>query len=113
MAHKVLTIKTSPNYRSLNLSHAVAIVLYELNKVGSESIQIDNKNVPIPASAREIEDFLKDAERLLKNVGFLLEHTSKARMSKVRILLQRAKIRGEEVSLIRGMVRQIRWALEK
>jgi tRNA/rRNA methyltransferase len=32
-------------------------------------------------------------------------------MGKVRDLLQRATVRTEEVALIRGMVRQLRWAI--
>ena len=44
-------------------------------------------------------------------MGFLLPHTAAARMNKVRDLLQRASIQAGEVALIRGMVRQLRWAL--
>jgi tRNA/rRNA methyltransferase len=53
---------------------------------------------------------LSDAESLLLEVGFLYPHTSHARMAKVRHLLQRAQISSEEVALVRGMVRQLRWA---
>ena len=48
---------------------------------------------------------------LLLEAGFLLEHTAAARMAKVRDLLQRATVRAEEVALLRGMVRQLRWAI--
>ena len=51
------------------------------------------------------------ASDLLLEVGFLLPHTAAARMNKVRDLLQRASIQAGEVALIRGMVRQLRWAL--
>ncbi|MEC8096655.1 MAG: RNA methyltransferase, partial [Cyanobacteriota bacterium] len=51
------------------------------------------------------------AENLLLEAGFLLDHTAKARMAKVRALLQRALARPEEVALLRGMVRQLRWAI--
>ncbi|MFS6825884.1 hypothetical protein AAF143_00865 [Cyanobium sp. ATX-6F1] len=53
---------------------------------------------------------MSDAEELLLEVGFLLPHTRHARMAKVRALLQRARITSEEVALVRGMVRQLRWA---
>ena len=33
MAHKVITVNTHKNFPSLNLSHAVSIVLYELSKI--------------------------------------------------------------------------------
>jgi tRNA/rRNA methyltransferase len=43
-------------------------------------------------------------------VGFLLPHTSRARMAKLRALLQRAQVSEGEVALLRGMVCQLRWA---
>ena len=46
-------------------------------------------------------------------MGFLLEHTAKARMAKVKGLVQRALIRSDEVALLRGMVRQLRWAARR
>ena len=54
---------------------------------------------------------VNDAEALLLKVGFLYKHTSQARMSKIKALLQRAEIQPKEVSLIRGILRQMRWAL--
>ena len=59
----------------------------------------------------QLDACLSDAEDLLLEAGFLLEHTAKARMAKVRALLQRALARPEEVALLRGMVRQLRWAI--
>ena len=46
-------------------------------------------------------------------MGFLYPHTAQARMAKLRALLQRAEIRDEEVALLRGMVRQLRWASQR
>ena len=56
---------------------------------------------------------LADAEALLLEAGFLYPHTAEARLSKVRALLQRAQVRGPEVALLRGMVRQLRWATQR
>ena len=66
---------------------------------------------PDPASPRQLDACLTDAQDLLLEVGFLLSHTAQARMAKVRGLLQRAAVRPEEVALLRGMVRQLRWAI--
>ena len=54
---------------------------------------------------------IQTSSTLLLEAGFLLEHTASARMAKVRDLLQRATVRAEEVALLRGMVRQLRWAI--
>ena len=113
LAQKVLTIQTSSRYKSLNLSHAVAIVLSELHRCESKSFtnNIEQEKSEDPASPRQLTDCLNDAEALLLKVGFLYKHTSQARMSKIKALLQRAEIQPKEVSLIRGILRQMRWAL--
>jgi hypothetical protein len=66
---------------------------------------------PPPLAPRgAIEAALTDAEDLLLEVGFLLPHTAHARMAKLRALLQRAQLTDNDLSLLRGMVCQLRWA---
>jgi tRNA/rRNA methyltransferase len=60
-----------------------------------------------------LEAALADAEALLLEVGFLYPHTAAARMAKLRALLQRAQVQQPEVALLRGMVRQLRWAARR
>ena len=113
LAQKVISLETSCNYPSLNLSHAVAIVLYELNKLKTTSkIQekIEPFNYPYP---KDLDNFLKDAENLLLEIGFLYKHTKKARMAKIKGFLQRGEVREEEISLFRGIIRQLRWFNDK
>ena len=113
-AGRLLTLGTAEAYRSLNLSHAVAVVLHTLQGLRPSADSLpgaDSPNAPDqPCQRQEAEAMLKDAEALLLDVGFLYPHTSHARMAKVRHLLQRAQVSSEEVALIRGMVRQLRWA---
>jgi len=111
MANKIITIETTETYPSLNISHAVAIVLHELNKyVVKESTKRFIK-VSNPASPKQLNDFSNDAEKLLLDIGFLLDHTARSRMKKLKGLLIRAETRPEEVSLIRGILHQVRWAI--
>ena len=55
---------------------------------------------------------LIDVGNFLLDIGFLMKHTYKARISKVKQLLLRAEIQDNEVSLIRGIVQQARWAIK-
>ncbi len=112
LAQRVITLHSSSSYPSLNLSHAVAVVLHELQRCKLQQ-QLNNEQSasPDPASPRQLDAYLADAQTLLLEVGFLLEHTAQARMAKVRGLLQRAAVRPQEVALLRGMVRQLRWAI--
>jgi tRNA/rRNA methyltransferase len=115
-AGRILQIGTDAGYPSLNLSHAVAITLHELHRCLRQEDGVSATGLPDgpePAGRGVLEAALSDAEALLLEVGFLLPHTAHARMAKVRGLLQRAQISAEEVALVRGMVRQLRWASQR
>ena len=112
LCQRVLTLHSHVNYPSLNLSHAVAVVMHDIARISSQS-DIKKSINPDPASVGELMGLLEDAKDLLTEVGFLLEHTASSRMSKVQDLLLRASTRPEEVALIRGMVRQLRWAIRE
>ena len=111
-AGRLLSLGTGPAYSSLNLSHAAAVVLHELHQLprGQPPKTFSPLGLAEPCQRQDLEGMLSDAESLLLEVGFLYPHTSHARMAKVRHLLQRAQISSEEVALVRGMVRQLRWA---
>jgi len=113
LCQRVLCLHSGEDYPSLNLSHAVAVVLHELARLntGTTASRSIDPPSPDPAGAQALSAFLDDASDLLLEAGFLLEHTAAARMAKVRDLLQRATVRAEEVALLRGMVRQLRWAI--
>ncbi len=111
-AGRLLSLGTGPAYSSLNLSHAVAVVLHELHQLPPvHANQSWGHSPPAePCQRQDLEGMLSDAESLLLEAGFLYPHTRHARMAKVRNLLQRAQISSDEVALVRGMVRQLRWA---
>ena len=113
ISHRIVKLHTGAVYPSLNLSHAVAVVLHELERERRLQTKPDAPLSETPASAPELDGCLRDAEDLLLEVGFLLEHTARARMAKVKGLVQRALIRSDEVALLRGMVRQLRWAARR
>ena len=110
LANKTFTIPTSKNNPSLNLSHAVSIVLYELNK--SSKIKF-NKELEVfkLASPKQIHDSFLEIEELLLKVGYLLKHTSKAKISKFKNFILRANTSMHEVNVLRGIVHQINWFL--
>ena len=99
----------------MNLSHAVAIVLYELNNCKSKNKNQINFNQEIYnlATPKEINDFLDDTKEFLLKIGFLYQHTALSRIYKIKALLHRAEVRSEEVSLVRGILRQTKWFINK
>ena len=109
-AHKIFNINTSQIYPSLNLSHAVAIILYELSKF-SKSSQNKEKKVFNLASSKQIHESFEDLEEMLIRIGYLLEHTSFSKISKFKKFVLKAKISSHEINILRGIVRQINWFL--
>jgi tRNA/rRNA methyltransferase len=117
LAGRLLRLDAGSAYDSLNLSHAVAVVLHEWHqrrgKTALPPVGPATGVFPDPAARASLEAALGDGEALLLEVGFLLPHTARARMAKLRALLQRAQPDSAEVALLRGMVAQLRWAARR
>jgi tRNA/rRNA methyltransferase len=110
LANKTFNIPTSQNNPSLNLSHAVSITLYELNKCSIRNFDRELKVFNL-ASSKQIHDSFLDIEELLLKVGYLLKHTSKAKISKFKNFILRANTSRHEINVLRGIVHQINWFL--
>ena len=110
LAHKVFTIETNNN-PSLNLSHAVSIVLYEFCK------KLNHKNIKCKkdinlANPLYVENTFKDLDKLLLKIGYLLPHTSKNKINKFRKYILKAETSKKELDILRGIIHQINWALK-
>tara|TARA_B100000700_G_scaffold201877_1_gene222020 strand:- start:1189 stop:1944 length:756 start_codon:yes stop_codon:yes gene_type:complete len=110
-SNKVISLNTSDSYPSLNLSHAVAIVLHQFYQFNENHSLEVNKRKSSPANLIKLEEFINDAGSLLLDIGFLMKHTYKAKMMKIKKLLLRGEIKDDEVALIRGIISQARWAI--
>lgn len=90
----------------------------------SDSIQTDSPLQNDPPSAKqtesnrlskatldELEGYYQHLESVLLKVEYLYPHTAQSRMRKVRQLLHRTTPTSNEVALLRGMLRQVEWAL--
>jgi len=110
-AHKIIGINTSKKYPSLNLSHAVSIILYELYNLSTKKDKKDLKVFDLASSQLISESFL-DIEKILLKTGYLLRHTSRAKISKFKKFILRAKTSSHELNTLRGIVHQINWSLD-
>ena len=110
LANKTFNIPTSKNNLSLNLSHAVSIALYELNKSSKRNFDQELKVFNL-ASSKQIHDSFLEIEELLLKVGYLLKHTSKAKITKFKNFILRSNTSSHEINVLRGIVHQINWFL--
>ena len=109
-AHKIFNIETSKNYPSLNLSHAVSIILYELNKSLKIKAKKDLKVFNL-ASSKQINESFIELEEMLIRIGYLLKDTSYSKISKFKKYILKAKTSSHEINIMRGIVHQINWFL--
>ena len=113
LAQKVFTIETNNN-PSLNLSHAVSIVLYELCKEIKHKDKDTRYKMDVDlASPIQIENTFKDLDKLLLKIGYLLPHTSKSKINKFKKYILKAETSKLELDTLRGIIHQVNWALKK
>ena len=119
LAQRYLSFATTDTYPSLNLAQAVGLCCYHYTCIPddlSEELAIERSSQPeaLPLAAFEqLHGYTRDLETLLLRVGYLHPHTAASRMEKIRAIAHRASLSAEEVALLRGMVRQLNWALNR
>jgi tRNA/rRNA methyltransferase len=101
----VVTIPTV-GFKSLNLSHAVMILCYELLLARMDD---EVKFLPKLASARELEGMYTQLKAILQAIGFLNPENPDYWMMHVRRLFARTTLQAREIKIIRGICRQIEW----
>ncbi len=126
-------IPSSPDYSSLNITHAAALFCYECRMValqrdgdgvglggdvagglsGAGGLQGEENGEQVVASHGETEGLMEHLGGLLARVGFLNPQNPQAILRKVRKLLSRSRASGAEVAILRGMLRQIEWYIDR
>ncbi|MBE9137347.1 RNA methyltransferase [Nodosilinea sp. LEGE 07088] len=121
-----IRIPATDDYPSLNLAQAVAVCGYLLHRfalaeAGAEvgaalatplAATHSKRELAHSAPLDQIEMFYGDLEVLLLKIGYLYPHTAPSRMAKLRQLLHRAEPDSQELAMLRGILRQINWAVE-
>ena len=115
-AQRLVRIPASEVYNSLNLAQAAAVCCYELHQA---SLEIEpgppakQETNPTPAASLDaLEGYYQHFEDVLLEIGYLYPHTAASRMEKFRRLFNRAELSSAEVTMLRGILSQIEWALK-
>ena len=107
--HHLLTIPTA-RFSSLNLSQAVMVVCYELFKATSEE---KAPSLPRLATRHELDGMYDQLRDILVRIDYINPENPDYWMNKIRHFGTRMRLRAREVSIIRGICRQINWYAEK
>lgn len=98
----IVNIPTSPVYPSMNLSHAVAVVLYELSDARGGNRYM--------AEHFDIELLYEHIDEILDDIEYK-EHKEDKTKLMLRRILGRAELTAREVQTLRGILRRIQWKL--
>ena len=108
----VVSIPTSPDYPVMNLSHAVAIVIYELRDMNTDT----DTDTVTTSDALKLSSF-EDKERLFRHIQTFLDeieykaHKKEKTMLMLRRLLGRAGLTTGEIQTLRGILRKAEWKI--
>jgi tRNA/rRNA methyltransferase len=108
LCHSVVTIPTSREFTSLNLSQAVMILCYEIF-IASSSAATAGEASPKLALSSETEGMYGQIKDLLAEIGFLNPENPEYWMLDLRRFFSRAGLLSREVKIIRGICRQLEW----
>ncbi len=110
LCHGLVTIPTSERLKSINLSHAVMILCYEIFTAQRNDLVAFT---PRLATAAEIEGMYEQIKALLQNIGFLNPQNPEYWMLHIRRFFSRTRLFSRDVKIIRGVCRQMEWRLDQ
>ncbi len=111
LCHVLVHVRTDPAQPSLNLAQAVLLFAYELRLAGATEAPGAARDLAAAAApAGELEQALQELRRALLDVGYLDPLNPDHILIELRRMLARAGPTSREVSLLRGLARQVGWA---
>jgi TrmH family RNA methyltransferase len=104
-------IPSDPAHPSLNLAQAVLVVAYELRLAAlEEGAASGSAAAGERATVGEVESGLDDLRQALLAIGYLSRDNPEPILSEWRALFARVGLTPREVTLLRGLARQVSWA---
>ncbi len=97
LCHMVVSIPTNPEYPVMNVSHAAAVILYELSR---ERFKMDGKEY---VKAIEIERLVDNFEKLMIKTWYPRHRIKRTKIA-LRRILARSLITKRELSVIHGII---------
>ncbi|MGZ4944210.1 MAG: RNA methyltransferase [Halobacteriota archaeon] len=103
----IINIRTSPEYPVMNLSHAVAVILYMLS-----SAKTDSRRERAAATHVELSGLLQHTSEVLEAIEFPA-HKRKRVLTNLRRIYGRSALDSREVQMLRGVLHRIELRLKR
>jgi TrmH family RNA methyltransferase len=113
LCHRVVTIPAAPDYAALNLSHAFAIMAYELYAAREETAFKPPRRESTPATNEDLEHFFARADEALHAVEFFKTRNTSHIMRTVREVAHRTPMDARELHLFKAMCIEVVKYLER
>ncbi len=105
LCHSLVTIPTA-EFSSLNLAQAVMVLCYELFKAGLPPAK---SYTPRLATRLELDGMYAQIKDILVRINYIQPENPDYWMNKLRRFFSRLDLQAGEVSILRGICRQINW----
>jgi len=109
LCHQLVHIPTA-EFSSINLAQSVMILSYELFKASLKEV---DAFAPRLATRHELDGMYDQVKDILVRINYINPENPDYWMNKIRRFLTRMQLRAREVSIVRGICRQIDWYAEK
>jgi tRNA/rRNA methyltransferase len=103
--HGLVNIPTA-DFSSLNLAQAVMIICYE---IFSADLEKHTEFIPRLATRHELNGMYDQLKDILVRISYINPENPDYWMNKLRHFFSRLQLRAKEVSIIRGICRQVDW----
>jgi tRNA/rRNA methyltransferase len=105
LCHVLINIPTA-DFSSINLAQSVMIICYEIFSASRTS---KSSFAPRLASRHELDGMYDQLKDILVRIDYILPDNPDYWMNKLRHFFSRIPLRAREVSIIRGISRQVNW----
>ncbi len=110
MCSYTLTIPANPEYSSLNLSHAVGIVLWEIFKRLNNQKPGKSKKIATKENMERLYNIMED---VYTEIGFLDKINPGRIMKALRSIYDRFELSERELRVLLGILKQTKWYIER
>ncbi len=107
---QIIRIPSSPNYFSLNLSHAVMVCCYELFLATGHFQPAGEHHPEAPSEMRERMISMWDL--MLRDIGFYDDQKADHMLMAMRRIFSRGKLSVADVNILMGIARQTQWRIQ-
>jgi tRNA/rRNA methyltransferase len=105
LCHQLVHIPTA-EFSSINLAQSVMILSYELFKASLKAVDGFS---PKLATRHELDGMYDQVRDILVRINYINPENPDYWMNKIRRFLTRLQLRAREVSIVRGICRQVDW----